>query len=114
VRSSPTPLTITATGVDGLAATQAFNLEVLGLGTPVFSSANQAIFTSGESNTFTVAAGPFVSNITVPAGSLPQGITLTDNHNGTATLSTPFAFNPSTGKPVQYSTTQTFTLYVLP
>jgi hypothetical protein len=131
-------LTITATGVDGAAVTQAFTLQVVRLVVaPVFTSADQAIFTAGQPNTFTIAAGPFVDVFTAcsevigassckrgsPPASLPAGVTLTDNHNGTATLSgsptspgvSTFeitASNPAATK--LYTGTQTFTLYVVP
>lgn len=123
-------ITITATGAGGaaFAATQAFTLHVLNLPTaPTFSSADQVAFTSGIPNSFTVAAGPFVSNIRITAGGLPAGITFTDNRNGTATLSgipnpspagATFGITFTAGNPYAvsgtYSTTQNFTLSLLP
>jgi large repetitive protein len=118
-------LTITATGAGGapLAATQLFALHFVPLPPfPTFTSADQVAFTQGVHGSFTVAAGPFVNSITIEAGALPFGITLMDNHNGTATLS---------GRPVStgidamtlragntantfYSATQAFTIGVLP
>jgi hypothetical protein len=118
--------TITATGAGGLTATQLFTLSVVGLpSAPKFTSPNQVGFTVGVPNSFTVAAGPFVDQIT--ATGLPSGITLIDHHDGTATLSSsPFANgnatikftadnqNLNTAFRTKYTATQTFTLVFLP
>jgi len=124
--------TITATGPLGLTATQIFTLQIVSLGTaPKFTSVKQVGFTAGVPNSFTVAAGPFVDQIAVTAGALPSGLTFTDNHNGTATLSgtvpvtgsfvgndsiTLTAKNPNVNTAVQaaYTATQAFTISVLP
>jgi len=80
-------------------------------------------FTAGVFNTFTVAAGPYVDLIMVTNGTLPSGLTLTNNGKGTATLSgTPtstvtanLTFTASIhGGPKTYSATQKFTLNVVP
>lgn len=118
---------IIATGPLGLTATQAFTLNVVGVPPVKFTSANQVGFTAGVPNSFTVAAGPFVYQIAVTAGVLPAGVTLTDHHDGTATLSGiplvggqtwPLQFTASTGSGVgtfrPHTATQTFTLAVLP
>jgi hypothetical protein len=94
-----------------------------------FSSATDAGFTVGVFHAFTVAAGPFVDKIVANGGAVP-GVTLTDNHDGTATLSgtpttvgtypisltanNPSALDPATKKPRPYTATQQFTLRVLP
>jgi hypothetical protein len=97
---------------------------------PKFTSANQVGFTVGVPGSFTVAAGPFVDQIT--ASGLPGGgITLTDNHDGTATLK--LQVLPGTAPPSKtiltftasntnvnmavhppYTANQTFTLVILP
>ena len=123
------PFTITATGEGGaaFAAVQNFTLTFQPLPiTPTFTSPNHTAFYLGRNNTFTVAAGPAVTSISLTNGTLPQGLTFTDNHNGTATLSgNPtgaipvsgmvtfdlVASNPST---TGYKQTQHFTLAVLP
>ncbi|MGA8222072.1 MAG: putative Ig domain-containing protein [Candidatus Acidiferrales bacterium] len=122
--------TITATGAGGLTTTQPFTLLIEHLLTPRFTSASEVGFTVGVPNSFTVAAGPFVDQITAGSG-LPAGVSLTDNHDGTATLhGTPnsitgqtgtymvgfTASNPNTNAfhPKPYTATQTFTLAVLP
>jgi hypothetical protein len=121
---------ITATSADGLTATQTFTLNVEDLPiAPAFSSAADAGFTVGVFNTFTVAAGPFVDKI-VANGSAVPGVTFTDNHDGTATLSgtptttgnypisftasNPNAYDPATKKARMYAATQKFTIGVLP
>ncbi len=53
-----------------------------------FTSEDHTTFTTGTAGTFTVttSAGPTVTSIT-QTGTLPTGVTFTDNHDGTATLS---------------------------
>jgi Bacterial Ig-like domain (group 3)/Beta-propeller repeat/Putative Ig domain len=125
--------TITATGAGGkqFAVAQRFTLRA-GLLPPVpkFTSASQTVFQVGVYSSFTVAAGPVITSITRQGPGLPAGVTYTDNHDGTATLSgTPqdptgaigssglllqYAFTASSNAGANYSTTQTFTLLVLP
>ncbi|MDQ1398739.1 MAG: hypothetical protein QOK20_671 [Acidimicrobiaceae bacterium] len=53
---------------------------------PAITSANNAVFTTGAAGTFTVTTtGSPVPTISA-TGSLPSGVTLSDNHDGTATL----------------------------
>jgi hypothetical protein len=79
-------ITITASNGISPAATQSFTVVVLAV-----ISAASATFTIGAPNTFTVTTAgipggpPFA--LTDDAGTLPQGVTFTDNGNGTATLS---------------------------
>jgi hypothetical protein len=88
---------------------------------PAFTSAAQAAFVVGQANTFIVAAGPFFDRIT--ASSLPAWLTLTDQHNGTATLSgappapgqvANMTFTASNSGDPTYKVTQTFSLIALP
>ena len=80
------PLTITAANGVGSNATQSFVLAVVD-STPLFTSAPSTTFVTGVSNSFTVsaAASPAVTSIS-RTGTLPTGVTFTDNGNGTATL----------------------------
>ena len=123
-------LTLTATGAGGaaFAVTQSFTLNVIQIRTlPAFNSASQAAFVVGQANTFTVAAGPFIDKITMSTANfvpLPSWLVLTDDHDGTATLSgIPQGLPPgyvlkitftasNTGVP-NYSATQTFSLLLV-
>jgi len=115
-------ITISATAVGGLAApaTQSFTLTVLA--PPVITSANHTTFSEGAAGSFTVtttAGNPATTTIT-KTGSLPSGVSFTDNGDGTATI----AGTPSLGSRGVYTititasngvtpdATQTFTLTV--
>ena len=76
------PLTITANNGITPNATQSFTLTVNSA--PIFSSGSSTTFTVGTAGTFTVTASGSPTFSVV--GTLPSGVTLTDNHNGTATL----------------------------
>ncbi|HEX3840060.1 MAG TPA: putative Ig domain-containing protein [Acidimicrobiales bacterium] len=80
------PLTVQATNGIGTAPTQTFVLTVNEA--VVITSAASAGFTVGIPGTFTVtSAHHFPVATTIAAtGSLPSGVTLTDNGDGTATL----------------------------
>ncbi|MCC7125184.1 MAG: putative Ig domain-containing protein [Acidobacteria bacterium] len=80
------PLTITASNGVGTAATQGFTL--IAQDAPIFTSANAVAFDAGAAGSFTVTttATPPTTSITITAGALPAGVTLTDNGNGTATI----------------------------
>lgn len=113
------PLTITASNSIGAIASQSFTLSVNDA-TPVFTSAASAAFTVGSPGTFTVSATatPSVTSIT-RSGSLPTGVSFTDNGNGTATLAgSPAASTGGnyvlqlTASNAHGSTLQTFTLAV--
>ena len=83
------PLTITAFNGVSPAATQAFTLTVNEA--PAITSPSHAIFMVGTASSFTITTGPEFP--TPPAlsstGTLPAGVTFTDNGNGTATLAGP-------------------------
>jgi hypothetical protein len=53
----------------------------------LFTSASVATFTSGQQNSFSVTTTGFPIATISHVGTLPQGLTLVDNHNGAATLS---------------------------
>ena len=94
-------LTLTADNGVGSPATQTFTLTV-GSG-PAFTGADATTFTVGQAGTFTVTtaglSGPSLSE----SGTLPSGVTFTDNHDGTATL----AGTPAAGTGGVYSLTLT-------
>jgi large repetitive protein len=80
------PITITANNGIGTAASQPFTIIVDQA--PTFTSADSKIFQVGIAGSFTVTTTGFPSNpvLSIAAGSLPSGLTFTDNGNGTATL----------------------------
>jgi len=65
-------------------ATQSFILEVTA--PPAITSANSTIFSVGSAGTFTVTTTGFPAATISESGSLPSGVTLTDNGDGTGTL----------------------------
>ncbi len=79
------PLKLTAHNGVGSDATQNFTLTVNNALS--FSSANSVTFTVGSAGTFTVTTGGTPLPSISETGALPVGVTLTDNHDGTATLS---------------------------
>jgi len=82
--SGPYSLTLAADNGVGTSATQKFTLTVGQ--TPGITSANSETFAAGSSNTFTVYTNGYPTATITETGSLPTGITFTDNGNGTATL----------------------------
>ena len=85
------PVTITATNSVGPAATQTFTLTVKAAQACAITSAGYATFTVGELGAFTVTTTGLptctLSAMRLPGISLPSWLTLTDNGDGTATLS---------------------------
>ena len=87
---------------------------------PGITSAPAATFVSGQSGTFTVTTSGFPVSSLTEAGSLPAGVTFTDNGNGTATLAgTPglaaggnYAFTITAANGNLPNATQSFTLTV--
>jgi LPXTG-site transpeptidase (sortase) family protein len=113
------PLTITASNGVSPNAIQNFTLTVNVA--PAITSAGNVTFTIGSAGSFTVTTTGFpVPAISIPPGSLPAGVTFTDNGNGTATLagtpgagtngSYPFTITANNG--VAPNATQGFTLTV--
>ncbi|MCW2758586.1 MAG: hypothetical protein JWO46_2332, partial [Nocardioidaceae bacterium] len=93
--SYPITITATATGGTAPAATQSFTLRVDEK--PAITSADHATFAVGAAGSFTVTttAGFPVATTLSRTGSLPTGVTFTDNGDGTATLTgTPAAATP--------------------
>jgi Putative Ig domain len=110
------PITFTATNSAGT-TTQSFVLTVTG--PPAISSAASATATVGSAFSFTVKATGGPVPTMAESGALPQGLTWTDNGNGTATL----AGTPGVGQGGVYkltlsatnasgTATQSFTLTV--
>ena len=113
-------LSLTANNGVAPNGTQAFTLTVDEA--PTITSAAATTFTVGTAGTFTVTtAHAFPANPALSeTGSLPSGVTFTDNHNGTATLAgTPavgtggtFSLSLTANNGVSPNGTQTFTLTV--
>ena len=101
-------ITITATNGIGNAASQSFTLTVDEA--PAITSGNTAIFVSGHQNVFTVTTTGTPTAGISETGSLPGGVTLTDNGDGTATLSG----NPAADSADTYTFTITATNVVAP
>jgi hypothetical protein len=112
------PITITASNGVAPDATQNFTLTVNVA--PTITSANSATFTAGAAGSFTVTTTGLPTPALTESGTLPSGVTFTDNGNGTAALTgTPAAgtggtyaitFTASNG--VAPDATQNFTLTV--
>ena len=100
------PLTITATNGVGSPATQNFTLTVSAANqAPAITSANNTTFTVGAVSTFSVTTTGVPAPSITETGSLPSGITFTNNGNGTATL----GGTPASGTNGTYSLTITAT-----
>ena len=78
------PITITATNGIGSAANQSFTLNVTEA--PTITSADATTFVEGTAATFTVTTTGTPTAAISETGNLPDGITFTDNGDGTATL----------------------------
>ena len=76
--------TITAKNNQGT-VTQAFTLVVDEA--PIITSKASAAFTAGDTGTFTLTTDGFPAAALTKTGTLPAGVTFTDNGNGTATIS---------------------------
>jgi len=108
------PLTFSATG-SGVTVTQAFALTVNKA--PSITSAASATITLRTAFTFTVTAAGYPAPSIARTGTLPRGVTYTNNNNGTATLAgTPTVagtYNLTlTARNSLGTATQTFTLTV--
>ncbi len=80
-------VTITATNGGG-STNQAFTLTLSSGSAPTFTSAASTTFTRGVGGSFTVSAsGTAPITFAITAGALPGPLTLTNNGNGTATIS---------------------------
>jgi hypothetical protein len=116
------PITITAANGVSPNATQSFTLTVNAApAAPAITSAASATFTAGTPGSFTVTTTGNPTPAISTASTLPTGVTLTDNGNGTATLAStagtaagsyPITITAANG--VGTNATQTFTLTVNP
>jgi hypothetical protein len=111
------PITFTATDDAGNSVTQSFVLTVQG--TPAISSAATATATDGSSFNFSVKATGSPTLTLAESGTLPQGLTWTDNGDGTATLAGTPGFGQGGVYTLKFTAsnsfgtfTQTFTLTV--
>ena len=112
------PITITAANGVSPNATQSFTLTVDQA--PAITSAASTTFTEGSAGTFTVTSSGFPTGALSEVGTLPSGVSFSDNGDGTATLSgTPAAatagtypFTISATNGVSPDATQSFTLTV--
>ena len=112
------PITITASNGVAPNATQSFTLVVQT--SLQITSANNTTFTAGSAGTFTVTTTGTPAPTLSESGTLPTGVTFTDNGNGTATLAGtpgagtggtyPITITASNG--VAPNATQSFTLTV--
>ena len=94
-------LTFSASNGVGSPVSQTFTLTVNQA--PAITSLNGTTFTEGSSGSFTVSTTGFPAASLTETGTLPGGVTFTDNHNGTGTL----AGTPATGTAATYSLTFT-------
>jgi hypothetical protein len=112
------PITIGASNGVSPAASQSFTLTVDSA--PTITSADSATFSVGSSNTFTVTTAGLPTPSLTETGSLPSGVTFTDNGNGTALLAGTPAAGTGGAYPITISASnslspaasQSFTLYV--
>ena len=104
------PFTITAANGISPDATQSFTLTVAVNQAPAITSANSTTFTVGQAGSFTITTTGFPTATISEVGALPSGVTLTDQGNGTATLSG----NPATGTQGTYPFTITAANGTLP
>jgi hypothetical protein len=112
------PLTITAANGVLPNATQSFTLTVQQ--PPAVTSAASTTFTVGSAGSFTVTTSGYPAPALSATGSLPSGVTFTDNGNGTGTLAGTAAAGTSGSYPLTItasngvlpSATQSFTLAV--
>ena len=113
-----TSVTVTATNSVG-SATQ--TLKIVVASGPTFTSANSATFVAGAQGSFAITTGGVPAPSIGWIGTLPSGITLTDNGDGTATLAgTPAAGLAGTSTPITLSAsnaagngTQDFTISIV-
>lgn len=85
VGDHPVELVVTDDGTPNLSANQTFTITVGQ--PPAITSANSAAFTVGQAGTFTVTTTGAPPPTLAQTGTLPNGVTFTDNGDGTATLS---------------------------
>ncbi len=115
------PVTIQATNSSGSTATLNLTITVIAPGTPPsITSATSTTFTVGQTPSFTVTATGSPTPTLTETGTLPSGVTFTDNGNGTATVTGTLTAASEGTFPLTIkaastagSTTQAFTLTVI-
>ncbi len=85
VGDNPVELVVTDDGTPNLSANQTFTITVGQ--PPAITSANSAAFTVGQAGAFTVTTTGAPPPTLAQTGTLPNGVTFTDNGDGTATIS---------------------------
>jgi len=118
VASGNYTITITASNVASLTATQTFTLIIDQ--PPSITSAASAAFTVGKAGTFTITTKAYPIATVSEGGALPAGVTFVANSNGTATLTgTPqagaagvYTLSLDAGNGLSPDAVQTFTLTV--
>jgi hypothetical protein len=120
--ASITPYTFTIQASNGVeaAAMQTFTLTIDQA--PTITSAGSATFVIGRANSFTITTTGFPVSTLSEIGTLPAGVTWTDNGNGTATLggtplpgdvrTTPYSFTIEVSNGVGAIVKKTFKLLV--
>jgi len=115
------PFSITLIASNGVSpnAQQTFTLTVNAItSAPAITSGNSVTFTVGALGSFKVTATGAPTPSLTEAGALPDGVTFTDNGDGTATLTgtpssaagSPFSINLTASNGVSPSAHQSFTL----
>ena len=99
------PITITANNQVGTPATQTFTLT--NAEAPTITSGTTATFTTGVAGTYAITTTGFPApTLTLSAGTLPTGLTFTDNGNGTGSIAgTPATTDTAGPYPVSISAT---------
>ena len=112
------PLTFSATNTTGTRQ-QSFTLTVQPPNSaPAITSANRVTFAKGSAGTFTVTTTGYPTPTITKTGTLPAGVSFTDNHNGTAiiagtaTATGAFSITITASNGVAPNATQSFTLTV--
>jgi hypothetical protein len=96
------PISITATNSSGT-ATQAYTLA--NAEAPTITSPTTANFTTGVTGTYSVTTTGYPAPTLTELGTLPTGVTFTDNGNGTATITGAPAAGSAASYPVSISAT---------
>ena len=112
------PVTLTAANASGSSATLALTITVSAAAAPAITSGSSAFFTVNQAGAAAVTTTGTPTPAITETGSLPAGLSFTDNGNGTALLSgtgtvtgtTSLTINASNG--VSPNATQPFTIVV--
>ena len=101
---APGTYTVTVTGTEGSNNhPTTVSVTVTAAAAPTITSTDNAAFTAGSAGAFTVTTTGSPTPTIAETGGLPSGVSLTDNHDGTATL----AGIPGAGSGGTYAITMT-------